>query len=155
MSNQQQRQIPLLDLKAQNSPIRGEIYAAIDRVFDSQQFILGEDMRLLEEEIADYCGVKHAVGCASGTDALYLALFAAGVKHGDAVLTTPFTFFATAGAVTRVGATPVFVDIDPATFNMAPRPAHRRAQVPSPRQSRHSDPPVRRQRGHGAHQRSR
>lgn len=112
------RRIPLLDLASLHSPIRNELLAALTRVLDSQKFILGEDVERLEQEIASYVGTPHAVACASGSDALSLALWALGVQPGDQVLTTPFTFFATAGSISRVGAKPVFVDIDPATFNM-------------------------------------
>ena len=119
-SQKTKRRVPLLDLSVQNAPIREEILAAMARVLDSQQFILGEDMRLLEDEIAGYCGTSHAVGCASGSDALSLSLQALGVGPGDTVVTVPFTFFATAGSIARAGARPVFVDIDPATFNMDP-----------------------------------
>ena len=112
------REIPLLDLKAQHAPIREEMLEAVHRVIDSQRFILGEEVSMLEEEIAAYCGVRRAVGCASGSDALLLALMALGVGQGDEVLTVPFTFFATAGAIVRLGAKPVFVDILPDTFNM-------------------------------------
>jgi len=115
-----QRRIPLLDLNAQHSAIREEILGAVMRVVDSGQVILGEDVRLLEREIAAYCGAAHAVGCGSGSDALLLALQALGVGPGDAVITTPFTFFATAGSISRAGARPVFADIAPATFNMDP-----------------------------------
>jgi len=114
------RRVPLLDLKAQFLPIRDEILAAVEAVFDSQHFILGKDVKELEEEVAAYCGARFAVGCGSGTDALYLALRAFDIGPGDEVLTVPFTFFATAGAIVNAGARPVFVDIDPATFNMDP-----------------------------------
>jgi dTDP-4-amino-4,6-dideoxygalactose transaminase len=112
--------VPLLDLKAQHAPLRGELRAALERVFDSQQFILGEDVRLLEAELAGYTRAAHAVGCASGSDALLLALLALDIGAGDEVLTTPFTFFATASAITRVGARPRFVDIEPRTYNLDP-----------------------------------
>ena len=113
-----QRQIPLLDLKLQHRQIREEVLAEVTRVIDSQKFIMGEDVQKLEQEIAAYSQAKFAVGCASGSDALFLALLAAGIGAGDEVLTTPYTFFATAGAIHRSGAVPVFVDIEPATFNM-------------------------------------
>jgi len=113
-----QRRIPLLDLGSLHAPIRDELLAALTRVLDSQRFILGEDVERLEQEIASHIGTPHAVACASGSDALSLALWALDVHPGDQVLTTPFSFFATAGSISRVGATPVFVDIDPATFNM-------------------------------------
>jgi dTDP-4-amino-4,6-dideoxygalactose transaminase len=114
------RSVPLLDLRPIHEPLRDEILAAIARVVDSQRFILGEDVALLEQELAAYCGAAHAVVCHSGSDALFLALLAADVSPGDRVVTTPFTFFASAGAIVRAGATPVFVDIDPITFNMDP-----------------------------------
>ncbi len=112
------RQIPLLDLQAQHRQIREEVLTALVRVIDSQRFILGDDVRRLEAEIAAYCGTKYAVGCASGSDALFLALLALEIGPGDEVLTTPYTFFATAGAITRAGAVPVFSDIDERTFNL-------------------------------------
>jgi dTDP-4-amino-4,6-dideoxygalactose transaminase len=109
-----------LDLKAQFSTIREEIILAITRVMESQHFILGPEVKLLEEEIAARLGVKYAVGCASGTDALILSLMAAEIGAGDEVITTPFSFIATAGSIAHVGAKPVFVDIDPLTFNIDP-----------------------------------
>ena len=118
MSPVSTRQIPLLDLQAQHRRIREEVLAEIVRVVDSQKFILGEDVKKLEGEIASYCGTKYAIGCASGSDALILALMALDIRPGEEVLTTPYTFFATAGAISRVGATPVFVDVDEATFNL-------------------------------------
>jgi dTDP-4-amino-4,6-dideoxygalactose transaminase len=117
----EKRKVPLLDMRALHQPIRAEVLEAMARVVDSNAFILGEDVRQLEKSIAAYCHVPYAVGCGSGSDALLLAMMAAGVKPGDAVLTTPFTFFATAGSIALAGATPVFVDIDPATYNMDPR----------------------------------
>jgi dTDP-4-amino-4,6-dideoxygalactose transaminase len=114
----EKRQVPLLDLKSLHRPIREEVIAELTRVIDSSAFILGQDVRLLEQAIAAYSGVPFAYGCASGSDALLLALMAAGIGHGDKVLTTPFTFFATAGSIVQAGATPVFVDIERATFNI-------------------------------------
>ena len=113
--------VPLLDLKAQFSQIRGEVMPIIDQVCASQQFILGEHVRSLESELASYCGAAFGVGVSSGTDALLLALLALGVGAGDEVITSPFTFFATAGTIVRVGARPAFCDIDPATFNLSPQ----------------------------------
>ena len=110
--------IPLVDLKAQYNSIRGEIERAIQKVIEGGQFILGEEVEALEKEIAHFLGVKYAVGVASGTDALQLALLACDVKPGDEVITTPFTFIATAEAITQCGARPVFVDIDPRTYNI-------------------------------------
>lgn len=112
------RNVPLLDLQAQHQQIRDQVLKEIVRVVDSQKFILGEDVKKLEQEIATYCGCKFAVGCASGSDALVLALMALNVGPGDEVLTTPYSFFATAGAISRVGAVPVFVDVEEATFNI-------------------------------------
>jgi dTDP-4-amino-4,6-dideoxygalactose transaminase len=109
---------PFLDLKAQFNSIREEVMAAISRVMESQQFILGPEVKHLEEEIAGKLCAKYAVGCASGTDALILALMAAGIGPGDEVITTPFSFVATAGSIVQVGAQPVFVDIDPTSFNL-------------------------------------
>ncbi len=113
--------IPLTDLKAQYSSIKEEIDAAIQRVVQQGQFILGPEVKAFEEEMAAYCGTRFAVGVASGTDALHLALLAGGIKPGDEVITTPFTFIATAEAITQCNATPVFVDIDPRTYNLNPQ----------------------------------
>jgi dTDP-4-amino-4,6-dideoxygalactose transaminase len=113
-------QVPLLDLKQQHASLREEMRAAIERVFESQQFILGEDVRLLETELARYTHTEYAVGCASGSDAVLLALMALDIGAGQEVVTTPFTFFATASAIARVGARPRFVDIEPRTYNIAP-----------------------------------
>lgn len=110
--------VPLLDLTEQNQKLRPEIEAALGRVLDTNGFILGSEVKALEGELAAYCGTKHAIGCASGSDALLLALMALDVKAGDEVITTPYSFFATVSAITRLGAVPVFVDIDPATYNL-------------------------------------
>ena len=111
--------VPLLDLKAQFAQIRTEVMPLIESVCASQQFILGEHVRGLEEELSRYCGSEHGIGVSSGTDALLLALMALEIGSGDEVLTSPFTFFATAGAIARTGARPVFCDIDPLTFNLS------------------------------------
>jgi dTDP-4-amino-4,6-dideoxygalactose transaminase len=112
--------VPLVDPKAQYDSIKDEIDAAIHRVVRSGQFILGSEVETFEEDMAAYCGTKYAVGVASGTDALHLALLACGIKAGDEVITTPFTFIATAESIVKCGATPVFVDIDAKTFNIDP-----------------------------------
>jgi dTDP-4-amino-4,6-dideoxygalactose transaminase len=112
------RKVPLLDLRAQYQALRAEILPAMERVAESQQFILGDEVRAFEGEIAAYCGAEFAVGCASGSDALRLALMAYGIGPGDAVLTVPYTFFATASAIHLAGATTVFVDVEDSTFNM-------------------------------------
>lgn len=119
-ANLAERQVPLLDLKAQHSRIRAEVLDAAIRVIDSQRFILGEEVEKFEHEMASYCRAKYAVSCASGSDALFLALLAGGIQPGDRVITTTYTFFATAGAISRLGAVPVFVDVDPKTFNLDP-----------------------------------
>lgn len=110
--------VPLLDLSRQYHPLRDDLLQAVERVLDSQQFVLGDEVAALEREIAAFIGAAEAVGCGSGTDALWLALAACDVRAGDEVLTTPFSFFATAGAIVRAGARPVFIDIDPVTFNL-------------------------------------
>src|ERR1700687_5900339 len=109
-----------LDLKAQFATIREEIVEAVTHTLESQRFILGPEVDALEKEIAELTGCKYAIGCASGTDALILALLALDIGRSDEVITTPFTFVATAGAIARLGATPVFVDIDLQTFNIDP-----------------------------------
>lgn len=119
-SNDPSSPVPFIDLVAQYQTIRDEVREVVDEVFETQSFILGNEVSQLEEEIAAYCDARHAIGCASGTDALVLALMALGVGAGDEVITSPFTFFATAGAIHRVGAVPKFVDIEPVTFNLDP-----------------------------------
>ncbi len=115
-----QGSVPLLDLRRQYEGIREEVLAAIARVCDSQVFILGPEVEALEREIASLTGAAAAVGCSSGTEALWLALVAAGVKPGDSVITTPFSFFASASSIVRAGATPIFADVDAATLNLDP-----------------------------------
>ena len=132
--------VPLLDLRRQYEGIREEVLAAIARVCDSQGFILGPEVEALEREIAALTGAIGAVGCASGTEALWLALVAAGVQPGDSVITTAFSFFASASAIVRAGATPIFMDVDPGTLNLdaalirkrlaANRPKNLRAILP-------------------------
>jgi dTDP-4-amino-4,6-dideoxygalactose transaminase len=112
------RRVPLLDLRAQFAQIRQEAMTEISRVCESQELVLGQTVRRFEEAIAAYCQVPHAVGCASGSDALTLALMFYGIGPGDRVLTVPFSFFATAGSIAQLGATPVFVDVEPDTFNI-------------------------------------
>lgn len=112
--------VQLLDLAAQYRKIRKETLDEVKKVCDSQHYVLGKNVAAFESELAAYCGAGHGIGVASGTDAILLALMAAGVGHGDKVITTPFTFFATAGSIARLGAEPVFVDIDPRTYNLDP-----------------------------------
>ena len=121
-------EVPLLDLVAQRGSIRAELDAALAGVVDSQHFVLGPEVAALEEEIARYVGARCAVGCASGTDALLLAVMAADVGPGDEVIVPAYSFFATAGSVARVGARPVFADIDPDTFNIDPVSARKAAE---------------------------
>jgi dTDP-4-amino-4,6-dideoxygalactose transaminase len=110
--------VPLFDLKPQFDAIRAPLRESVDRILDSQHFVLGSEGKALEDEIARYCQTRFAVGCASGSDALLLALMSLGIESGDEVITTPFTFFATGAAITRLGARPVFVDVHADTFNM-------------------------------------
>ena len=121
IGNNKPESIAFLDLKAQFAGIREEVMAAITGVMESQIFILGPEVKKLEEEITSRLGARFAIGCASGTDALILALMAAGIGPGDEVITTPFSFIATAGSIAHVGAKPVFVDIDPVSFNLEPK----------------------------------
>jgi dTDP-4-amino-4,6-dideoxygalactose transaminase len=112
--------VPLLDLKAHHQPLRKELLAALEQVLDKNNFILGNEVAELEEKIATYCQVRFGVGVSSGTDALLAALMALDIKSGDEVITTPLSFFATVGVIVRLGAKPVFVDIDPVTYNLDP-----------------------------------
>ena len=112
--------VPLLDLKIQYQSIKKEILKVTEEIFESQHFILGPWVETLEKEIAGYCLSKHAVGVSSGTDALLISLMTADIGPTDTVISTPYTFFATAGSISRVGARPIFVDIDPDTYNISP-----------------------------------
>ena len=112
--------VPLLDLKAQYQTIKERVMEVTEQIYESQYFILGPHVEALEKKIAGYCQSGHAVGVSSGTDALVLSLMAAGIGPGDRVISTPYTFFATTGAIARVGAEPLFVDIDPETYNLDP-----------------------------------
>ncbi len=126
----------MLDLRRQFEQVRAEVLGAVGRVCASQQYILGPEVEAFEREIAEFCGVREAVGCASGTDALWLAVVAAGVQPGDQVVTTPLSFFASASAIVRAGAIPVFSDIDPATFNLDPVQIESRLRSSSSRKLR-------------------
>ena len=114
--------VPALNLKAQYETIRDEIEPVIHQILESQMFVLGPEVAKLETEVAEYCGATSGIGCASGSDALLLPLLALEIGPGDEVITTPYTFFATAGSIWRTGAKPVFVDIEPDTYNMDPGP---------------------------------
>lgn len=140
--------VPLLDLEEQNAALRPEIEAALRRVLDTNAFILGSEVAALEEELAGYCRVKHAIGCASGSDAILLALMALDVGPGDEVITTPYSFFATVSSITRLGATPVFADIDPLTYNIDPSQIE--AKI-TPDQSDRARPPLWPMRRHVCH----
>ena len=128
--------VPALNLRAQYQSIRDEIEPVVRQVLESQMFVLGPEVASLEAEVAAYCAAAHAVGCASGTDALLLPLLALDIGPGDEVITSPYTFFATAGSIWRTGARPVFVDIEPDTYNIDPRGSSR----PSPHERRRSCP---------------
>ena len=121
----------MLDLSRQYASIRSEVLAAITRVCDSQRYILGDEVVAFEREFAPHCGTSHAAGCASGTDGLWLALAAAGIGHGDSVITTPFSFFATASSILRAGAKPIFADIDPETLNLDPASVEQKLKLSS------------------------
>ncbi|MFH1759780.1 MAG: DegT/DnrJ/EryC1/StrS family aminotransferase, partial [bacterium] len=118
--------VPLLDLKGQYQSIRKEIESGLKEIFDSQIFILGSRVKMLEKAIADYSRARFAVGVSSGSDALLISLMAAGVSAGDEVITSPYTFFATAGSISRLGAIPVFADINPKTFNIDPEKIYKK-----------------------------
>ena len=118
----------MLDLSRQYQALRKEMTTAIERVCESQHYIMGEDVAAFEKEAADFLGVKFAIGCASGTDAIWLSLIASGINPGDEVITTPFSFFATASTIIRAGAKPVFVDVDPETLNIDPASVQDRIQ---------------------------
>src|SRR5208283_1880659 len=124
--------VPLLDLRRQYEGIREEVLAAIARVCDSQGFILGPEVEALEREICALTWAAAAVGCASGTEALWLALVAAGVEPGDSVITTAFSFFASASAIVRAGATPILIDVDPRTLNLDPALVRQRLHAGRP-----------------------
>jgi dTDP-4-amino-4,6-dideoxygalactose transaminase len=124
--------VPMLDLKRQYAPIHQELMDALEHVLQTQQFILGEPVAAFERAAANQLGVAHAMGCSSGTDALWLALAAVGIGPGDAVLTTPFSFFASVSAIIRAGAKPILADIDPATFNLDPKAVEGVLSSPQP-----------------------
>jgi len=122
----------MLDLKRQYQPLQQELLDAVGRVLETQQFILGEPVAAFEKAAAEQLGVAHALGCSSGTDALWLALAAAGIGPGDAVITTPFSFFASVSAILRAGATPLLADIDPTTYNLDPKTVQSVLKAPQP-----------------------
>lgn len=125
-------QVPMLDLSRQYASIRSEVLAALTRVCDSQRYILSDEGRAFEQEFASFCGAREAVGCNSGTDALWLALAAAGIGPGDEVITSPFSFFASASSVVRAGARPIFADVDPATLNLDPASVAQKLEILRP-----------------------
>ena len=134
MPESSHKPVPMLDLKAQFATIKDEVMARVAQVFEEQAFILGPHVARAEKELAAYLGVPHALGVSSGTDALLLSLMALGIEPGDGVITTPFTFFATAGCIARLGAVPLLADIDPATYNLDPAQVERllaRADLPA------------------------
>ncbi len=145
--------VPALDLKAQYQTIRDEIDSVIHRVIESQMFIQGPEVERLENELAEYCGAARAIGCASGTDALLLPLMALGIRPGDEVITSPYTFFATAGSIWRTGARPVFVEHRTRHLQHRPRADRGRHHPANPRH--HPGPSLRPDRRHGSHQRDR
>src|SRR5699024_4448397 len=112
--------VPMLDLSNQYLNLKEQVLKSMDEVMSSSSFILGNNVKKLEADIAEYSNCKFSIGVGNGSDAIHIALQAAGIKEGDEVITVPFTFFATAGSIVRAGATPVFIDIDPVTFNMNP-----------------------------------
>lgn len=112
--------VPMIDLVAQYQTIRDDVQAAVTRVFEKQAFVLGDEVENFENDVAAYCDARHAIGVASGSDALLLSMMALGIGPGDEVITTPYSFFATASCITRVGARPVFADIDPVSYNLDP-----------------------------------
>src|SRR5882724_7504628 len=122
-------EVRMLDLSRQYASIREEVLSAIARVCDSQRYILGAEVVAFERELAALCGTADAVGCASGSDGLWLATAAAGIRSGDAAITTPFSFFATASSILRAGARPVFADVDPETLNLDPGSVEKRLKL--------------------------
>jgi len=132
--------VPMLDLSRQYAGLRDEFLAAITRVCDSQQYILGSEVTAFEREFASFCGTADSIACASGTDALWLGMAAANISQGDSVITTPFSFFATASTIVRAGARPVFVDIDPETLNIDPAKVDQALRTSAP--NRHAVMPV-------------
>ncbi|MFI5103313.1 MAG: DegT/DnrJ/EryC1/StrS family aminotransferase [Terriglobales bacterium] len=139
-ASQKSLEVPMLDLARQYAGLREEVLAAVTRVCDSQKYILGEEVTAFEREFAALCGTTESVACASGTDALWLAMAAAGVSQGDSVITTPFSFFATASSILRAGSRPVFVDVDPETLNIDPAKVDQALRSSAPR--RHAIMPV-------------